>query len=85
MENTRKNHIAAADATIATLPLCYIAPLATASDAPLSKYLQVHALPSAQPLASGAQVRYVSPEEDTSHDPRAAEGYAQLVPASETR
>lgn len=43
------------------------------------------ALPSAQPLASGAQVRYVSPEEDTRHDPRAAKGYAQLVPASETR
>jgi len=43
------------------------------------------ALPSAHPLASGAQVRYVSPEEETSHDPRAAKGDAQLVPASETR
>ena len=29
-------------------------------------------LPSAQPLASAAQVRSVSPEEDPSHDPRAA-------------
>lgn len=42
-------------------------------------------LPSARPLAIGAQVRYVSPKEDTSHDPRAAKGYAQLVPASEPR
>jgi len=41
-------------------------------------------LPSV-PLAIGAQVRYVSPEEDTSHDPCAAKGYAQLVPASEPR
>src|SRR5262249_18478098 len=29
--------------------------------------------------------RYVSPWEDANHDPRAAKGYAQLVPASETR
>jgi hypothetical protein len=43
------------------------------------------ALPSAPPLASGAQVRDVSPEEETSHAPRAAKGDAQLVPASETR
>ncbi len=43
------------------------------------------ALPSAHPLASAAQVRYVSPEEDTSHDLRAVKGDAQLVPASETR
>ena len=43
------------------------------------------ALPGAQPLAIGAQVRYVSPEEDTSHDARAAKGDAQLVRASETR
>jgi hypothetical protein len=43
------------------------------------------ALPGAQPLAIGPQVRYVSPEEDTSHDARAAKGDAQLVRASETR
>ena len=40
---------------------------------------------SPQPLAIGAPMRYVSPEEETSHDPRAAKGDAQLVPASETR
>jgi len=43
------------------------------------------ALPGAQPLAIGAQVRYVSPEEDTSHDASAAKGDAQLVRVSETR
>ena len=43
------------------------------------------ALPTAQPLAIRAQVRYVSPEEDPNDDPRAAKGYAQLVPACETR
>ena len=42
-------------------------------------------IPSAQPLAIGAQVRDVSFQEDTRHDPRAAQGYAQLVPARETR
>jgi hypothetical protein len=40
---------------------------------------------SAQPLASGAQLRYASPEEGPSHDPRAAKGYAQLAPAGESR
>jgi hypothetical protein len=43
------------------------------------------ALPGAQPLAIGAQVRYVSPWEETRHAPRAAKGYAQLVPSGETR
>jgi len=41
--------------------------------------------PARNPLAIGAQVRYVSPEEGTSHDARAAKGDAQLVRASETR
>jgi hypothetical protein len=43
------------------------------------------ALPGAPPLAIGAQVRYVSPEEDTSHDAGGAKGDAQLVRPSETR
>jgi hypothetical protein len=30
-------------------------------------------------------VRYVSAEEETHYDPRAAKGYAQLVPAGESR
>jgi hypothetical protein len=43
------------------------------------------ALPYALPLAIRAQVRYVSPLEDTNYGPRAAKSDAQLVPASEPR
>lgn len=35
-------------------------------------------LPTAPPLAIGAPVRYVSPEEDSSHDPWAAKDWFEV-------